>query len=189
MISHLFGTLAEKAPTHLVVEVGGVGLSVRIPLSSFDPDLRVGTTVKLLTHLHVREDALTLYGFFTVAERRLFELLITVSGIGPPMALNILAGVPVRRFEQLIALEDTNGLTSIKGIGQKLARRLVIELKDCISPPPPMDEADPLEEATAALMGLGASPSQARRAVQEVIQAGEGGSGVEEVIRRALKRI
>lgn len=188
MISHLFGTLAEKAPTHLVVEIGGVGLNVRIPLSSFDPDLRVGTTVKLLTHLHVREDALTLYGFFTVAERRLFELLITVTGIGPPMALNILSGVPVRRFEQLIASEDTSGLTSIKGIGQKLARRLVIELKDCISLPS-MDEADPTEEATAALMGLGTSPSQARRAVQEVVQAGEGGSGVEEVIRRALKRI
>ena len=126
MISYLLGKLGEKGPTHMVVEVGGIGLTVRIPLSSSAPDLKIGTMVKILTHLHVREDALLLYGFSTQAERSLFQILITVSGIGPPMALNILSGVQVERFERLIASEDAKGLTSIKGIGPKLARRLMV---------------------------------------------------------------
>ena len=188
MISYLLGKLGEKGPTHMVVEVGGIGLTVRIPLSSYDPDLKIGTMVKILTHLHVREDALMLYGFSTQAERSLFQILITVSGIGPPMALNILSGVQVERFERLIASEDAKGLTSIKGIGPKLARRLMVELKDKVSQPL-LETPDQLEEAMAALVGLGASPLQACRAVQDVIQADVDGAGVEEVIRRALKRL
>ena len=198
MISFLEGRLAARSPTHFIIDVGGVGFHVHIPLSSYDASREIGATLKVLTHLHVREDAMALYGFATEAERDLFKMLISVSGIGPPMAQNILSGVSIVDFCRLVAVEDAKGLTRIKGIGQKLAQRLVLELKErigLISPEEGIAEAiegaalDLQEEATMALIGLGANPLQARKAVGQVIRADGDGLPVEQVIRRALKRI
>ena len=179
MIAYLDGRLAEKHPTHFVVDVGGVGFHVQVPLSSYENIDVVDGRVRVLTHLHVREDIMALYGFATMSERDLFELLISVSGIGPPMALKILSGTPIVDFQRMIAAEDAKGLTRIKGVGPKLAQRLVLELKDkidAIAPeafkPDAMGNADPdiLAEATAALAGLGTNPVQARKVVATVLQ-------------------
>ena len=195
MIEFVDGTLASSSPTHLVVEVGGVGMMLNIPLSSFDTSIKIGDRVRMFTHLHVREDILALYGFATVAERSLFRLLIGVSGIGPPMAQKILSGMSLTDFAELLEAGDAKGLTRIKGIGQKTAQRLILELKDRISDigiaereGPAVGEAgSSVAEATAALVGLGASPVQAKKVVEQV--AAQGDLSVEEIIKQALRNI
>src|SRR5437016_12494653 len=122
MISFLHGQLVEALPTQLVVEVHGVGYEVLIPLSSYDRLPQPGQEIKLLTHLVVREDAHTLYGFMSSAERELFRLLInTVSGVGPKIALNILSGISVVAFRGAEAKEDIKALSQISGVGRKTA--------------------------------------------------------------------
>ena len=199
MITHLEGKLAEKNPTHFVIDVGGIGLLVHIPESSYDISQAVGDRIKMLTHLHVREDALALYGFSTEAERDLFEILIGVSGIGPPMAQRILSGMSIADFKQFVLTEDARGLMRIKGVGQKMAQRLVLELRDkmgAIVPDAggdavPMDgkAMSVLEEAATALVGLGATPLQARKIVAQVLKGEGEGLSVEEVIKRSLRQI
>ena len=197
MIAYLEGKLAVNSPTHLVVDVAGVGFLVHIPMSSYDAGRGRGETVKILTHLHVREDALTIYGFETEAERDLFELLISVSGIGPPLAQKILSGVQIRTFRRLVASEDARGLTQIKGIGQKLARRLVLELKDRIGDVPDDDvrgrvspvAAGRADEAVKALAGLGVPHVKARSVVDNVIGDHVNEASVEAIIREALRRL
>lgn len=198
MIAYLDGRLAEKHPTHFVVDVGGVGFHVQVPLSSYENIDVVDGQVRVLTYLHVREDIMALYGFATMSERDLFELLISVSGIGPPMALKILSGTPIVDFQRMIAAEDAKGLTRIKGVGPKLAQRLVLEIKDkidAIAPeefrPDAMGNADPdiLAEATAALAGLGTNPVQARKVVATVLQDMGDDAKIEDVIKKALRSI
>ena len=198
MIAFLEGLLVEKHPTHVLVDVQGVGYYVHISLASYESLAVTDGRVKVLTHLHVREDAMVLYGFSSMSERDLFERLIAVSGIGPPMALKILSGIPIADFRRLIASEDARGLTRIKGIGQKLAQRLVLEMKDKIGDiapeeltPDAIGHADPdvLDEATAALVGLGANPVQARKIVATVLKDMGETAAIEEVIKRSLKRI
>jgi Holliday junction DNA helicase RuvA len=140
---------------------------------------------------------MALYGFMTDGERDLFQLLISVSGIGPPMAQKILSGTEVSDFHNQVAGEDVKGLTRIKGIGPKLAQRIVLELRDrigMVSQFAPVDSLDAagdtlLAEATGALVGLGTPPAQARKTVGEVLQDLGEGTGVEEVIRQALRRL
>src|SRR5512140_3308878 len=133
MISFLKGKLVEALPTQVVLDVNGVGYEALIPLSSYDKLPQPGQEVKLLTHLAVREDAHTLYGFMTAAERELFRLLInTVSGIGPKIALNILSGIAVTAFRGAVANGDVKALSQISGVGKKTAERIVVELKDKI---------------------------------------------------------
>ena len=196
MIEFVDGKLASASPTHLVVEVGGVGMMLNIPLSSFDTSIKVGDRVRMFTHLHVREDILALYGFATVGERSLFRLLIGVSGIGPPMAQKILSGMSLTDFAELLEAGDAKGLTRIKGIGQKTAQRLILELRDRISDigigegggsAPAAEAGSPITEATAALVGLGASPVQAKKVVEQV--AAKGDLSVEEIIKEALRNI
>ena len=198
MIAFLEGVLIEKQPTHVIIDVQGVGYHINIPLSSYESLDVLDGRLKLLTHLHVREDAMTLFGFASMAERDLFELLIKVSGIGPPMALTILSGIPIVDFRRLIAAEDSKGLTRIKGIGQKLAQRLVLEMKDKVGQISPEDFtpdtaslADPnvLDEASAALVGLGVNPVIARKIVATVMKELGDDAPIEEVIRRSLKGI
>ena len=190
MIAFLEGRLVEKHPTHVIVNVQGVGYHVNISLSSYESLLVEDGRVTVLTHLYVREDAMTLYGFASVSERDLFERLIGVSGIGPPMALKILSGIPIADFRRLVAAEDAQGLTRIKGIGQKLAQRLVLEMKDKVGDIAPEDfTSDVLDEAAAALSGLGANPVQARKIVATVLQEMGDDAPIEEVIRRALRSI
>ncbi len=198
MIAYIEGQLSEKNPAYMVIDVGGVGFHIHIPMSSYNETQALHEKVKLLTHLHVREDALSLYGFATVSERDLFKLLIEVSGIGPPMAQKILSGVAISDFKRMIASEDDKGLTRIKGIGQKLAQRLILELKDKIDliasddfRPDFVGAADQglLNEATSALVGLGINPIQARRVVATVLKDLGDDVAIETVIKRALRSL
>src|SRR5205823_10357269 len=166
MISFLQGKLIEALPTQVTVEVHGVGYEALIPLSSYDKLPVPGSEVRLLTHLSVREDAHTLYGFMTATERELFRLLInTVSGIGPKIALNILSGVNPTAFRGAVANGDIKALSQISGVGKKTAERIVVELKDKIGPAGAWEassaqralspEDQKVNDATLALMALG----------------------------------
>ena len=131
MITFLHGKLIEALPTQVTVDVHGVGYEALIPLSSYDKLPQPGQEIKLLTHLAVREDAHTLYGFMTGAERDLFRMLVnTVSGIGPKIALSVLSGMSVTAFRGAVANQDVKALSQISGVGKKTAERIVVELKD-----------------------------------------------------------
>ncbi len=195
MIAALRGKLIERQPTRILIDVQGVGYEVAIPLSTFDRLQADGEEISLLTYLHVREDALQLYGFATEAEKELFLKLIGVSGIGPRVALGVLSGCRVEEFHHLIRHGDIQRLTSLPGIGRKTAERLVLELKDKLEAPiaeeprgtmvPPGSEK---EEAILALTSLGYTRSQAEQAVMKLTADGEA-KDVETLIRLALQQL
>jgi Holliday junction DNA helicase RuvA len=198
VIAYLKGTLTERAPTRIVVDVGGVGYEVLVPLSTSDAMPETGKDVKLLTYHHVREDADSLFGFATPAEREVFEILLTVKGIGPKVALGILSGTSVERFKQAVAAGDSDTLATIPGIGKKTSQRIVMELAEKFGPPlGPLEalaaRALPTEavQAVEALVRLGVLPQKAKVAVEAVLQKtrGRGGLAVEEVVRRALAEV
>ncbi|MBA2585555.1 MAG: Holliday junction branch migration protein RuvA, partial [Chthoniobacterales bacterium] len=131
MITFLEGKLEAALPTQALLEVGGVGYEVLIPLSSYDRLPAPGSAVRILTHLHIREDAHILYGFMSGAERDLFRLLVNhVSGIGPKLALAVLSGMSVSNFKTAVVNNDVTALAKISGLGKKTAERIVLELKD-----------------------------------------------------------
>ncbi len=200
MITFLEGTLAEALPTHAVINVGGVGYEVLIPLSSFDKLPPVGRPVKILTHLQVREDAHLLYGFMSPAERDLFRLLVNhVSGIGPKLAMAVLAGMSVVNFKAAVVNGDTGLIAKISGIGKKTAERIVLELKDKVgvaaaweaasaAHAPGADEVR-INDAVLALISLGYKQVDAHKAVKEAFAAAGAGAETEELVRQALKRL
>lgn len=198
MISYLSGTLAERHPTHLVVDVGGVGFLVLVPLSTYERSGPVGQPITLLTHLNVREDALQLFGFMTGGERDLFGLLISVSGVGPQVAQKVLSGVSVNDFKRFVSAGDGRRLMAIPGIGKKTAERLVLELRDRVgevrsegeagTPSAGVGATGPAQEAILALVALGASPGAAERAVGAVLGE-ERDLTVEQTIKRALRKV
>jgi Holliday junction DNA helicase RuvA len=199
MIAFLHGRLIEALPTQATVEVNGIGYDVLIPLSSFDKLPAPGQTVKLLTHLVIREDAHLLYGFMTAAERDLFRLLINnVSGIGPKIALNILSGINVTAFRGAVAGGDVKMLSQISGVGKKTAERIIIELKDKIGPGGALEalsaqralsaDEQKVNDAVLALIALGYKPAEAHetiRATQAVLGTA---AGVEELVRASLRK-
>jgi Holliday junction DNA helicase RuvA len=195
LISYIKGTLVEKKPANLVVEVGGLGYEIFIPLSSYDALGDEGSEVLVFTHFHVREDAHQIFGFATKKERKLFEMLISISGIGPRSALTILSGVSVDDFCGAISREEASFLTSISGIGRKTAERLIVELKGRISEygvevvegAEVVSARDAIGEAIRALMALGFTRPAARRAVEKCADETEGDVGIEELIRGALR--
>jgi len=194
MIAKLSGRLLEKSPTRILIEVSGVGYEILIPLSTFDQLGAVGDNTSVLTYLHVREDALQLFGFVTAAEKQLFQHLISVSGIGPKLAQSILSSSPVEMFCQHITRNEISALTEIPGIGKKTAERLILELRDRLARWMPESTASPAatsaieEETIAALVSLGYTRSSAQKAVEQVKkEAGE--LPVEELIKRALRYI
>ena len=197
MITHLHGRLAEVLPTVAVVDVGGVGYEVLIPLSSFDKLPAAGQEVRLLTHLVVREDAHLLYGFVTAAERELFRLLVnTVSGIGPKIALNVLSGMSVTSFRSAVAAGDFKALASISGVGKKTAERMVVELRDklqALAAQLPAARAGDGRGASdddlvAALVNLGYKPSLAEGAVGAARKDAPE-AAFHELLRLALRRL
>jgi holliday junction DNA helicase RuvA len=193
MIATLTGTLAAKSPTWAVVETGGVGFQVFIPVSSFNALGPAGSEVRLLTHLHVREDALQLYGFATEAERRLFLLLISVSGVGPKLAQGILSGISTDEFESAVRRQDAAALVKVPGVGKKTAERLVLELRDKIGDAPAAGSGGAVgvpssveDEAVLALVSLGYKRIQAQEAVRKILKP-EPSLALEETLRRALR--
>lgn len=197
MISYIHGTLIQKRPTHIVVDAGGLGYLIHIPLSSFEKMGEMGRPVKVLTYLHMREDGLQLFGFMSEEERDLFELLIAVSGVGPKLAQAILSGISVQDFKRAVLYSDLGGLTSIPGVGKKTAQRLILELKERFeaagAPEEILVSVGPAElggtgEAVLALVSLGLTQTIASRMVARVIKKDGDGLPVEEIIRRALRQ-
>jgi len=199
MIAFLEGRLVEALPTQVVVDVHDVGYEVLIPLSSFEALPAPGHTVRLLTHLAVREDAHVLYGFATAAERDLFRLLVnTVSGIGPKLALNILSGMTPAAFRGAVAAGDVKALSRISGVGRKTAERLVVELRDKVgaagtweaaSAQRALSPADQrVNDAVLALIALDFKPPEAHEAVRAAQALLGENATVEELVRTALKR-
>lgn len=197
MIASLHGTLLAKSATELLVEVNGVGYAVSIPLSTFEKAGEVGAPVTLLTYLHVREDALQLYGFATEEERNLFKLLISVSGIGPKMAQSILSGIAPADLTNSISEGNHFALTKIPGVGRKIAERLVVELREKISRmeipssfPPASSQAQTnvRSETLLALTSLGFNRAVAEKALRAAIDETNGKDvTVETLIKAALK--
>ena len=199
MITFLDGKLIEALPTQVVVEVNGVGYEVLIPLSSFDKLPQPGHTLKLLTHLVIREDAHVLYGFMSNSERDLFRLLIsTVSGIGPKLALNVLSGISVTAFRGAVANQDIKVLSQISGLGKKTAERIVVELKDKVGAAGAWEassaqralspEDQKLNDAVLALMALGFKQIEAHEAARKAQASLQGKGTVEDIVRACLRK-
>ena len=196
MIDQLIGILKRKAPTEIVVDVNGVGYLLSISFSSFEKIGREGTEVTILTHLHVREDALQLYGFATAAEREMFRLLISVSGIGPRIAQSILSGISSVELQDLVVQGNVAALIAIPGIGKKTAERLVVELRDKLAK---TQTSSPVQgeslsqtsirtEALMALMSLGHNRASAEKAIRDALQnLDQKEPSVQELLKQALK--
>jgi Holliday junction DNA helicase RuvA len=192
VIGFIRGKLVIKTPPHLTVDVGGVGYDIEAPMSTFYTLPAVGSEVRLLTHLVVREDAHILYGFGSQEERALFRNLLKVSQIGPKIALSILSGVSVEGFATLVKLQDTAALTKIPGVGRKTAERVLLEMKDrldalaqaTMSGAVPMTPTSTEGEAWTALVALGYKPAEVTQMLKPF--AGSGGT-TEDLIRRALQ--
>jgi holliday junction DNA helicase RuvA len=192
MIGFVRGKLVVKTPPHLTVDVGGVGYDLEAPMSTFYTLPALGSEVRILTHLVVREDAHILYGFGSQEERALFRNLLKVSQVGPKLALAILSGVSVDGFATLVKLQDPASLTKIPGVGRKTAERVIMEMKDRLDKLAEGAAAAPLStgenreqgEAWNALVALGYKPAEVTAMLKPF--AGQGGT-TEELIRRALQ--
>ena len=194
MIGYLRGKLMLKQPPQLVLEVGGVGYEVEAPMSTFYELPDVGSEMTLLTHLSVREDAHSLYGFAAHEERQLFRSLLKVSGVGARMALGILSGISVDGFVRCVQEEDSASLVRVPGVGKKTAERLIVEMRDRIgetvlerSGPVPGREkaASPSGEAFSALVALGYKSPEVARMLKSVDVDGK---STEEIIRSVLQQ-
>lgn len=195
MIGFLRGRLVAKHPPQLLLEVGGVGYEVEAPMSTFYELPSTGDEITLHTHLVVREDAHTLFGFGTQRERGLFRELIKVSGVGPRLAVSILSGVTVDEFHRCIEAQDVAALTRVPGIGRKTAERLTVEMKDRLQLVPggasggaasaaAARSQSPQDEAFSALVALGYKPAEVTRLLQKVDASV---TSTEEMIRHALR--
>ena len=201
MYHYLTGKLAEKTSTGIVLDVGGVGYQIQIPASSYTALPDPGQSVRILTHFVVREDSHTLYGFVTEEERHLFRLLISISGIGPKMAITMLSGMSVPELKRAIIEGLLPVLTEIPGIGRKTAERVVVELREKLvlterrSGGAPatqkMQAAEQLvEDSLQALIALGYQKKAAKEAIQKVLKnSAVEKNTVEEIIRASLKYV
>jgi len=199
MIGRLRGTLVEKQPPLLLLDVGGVGYEVEAPMGTFYQLPEIGATVTLHTHLVVREDAHLLFGFATESERRLFRTLIKVNGVGAKLALTILSGINADEFARCVQDNDTAALVRLPGVGKKTAERLIVEMRDRLADwegavvlpgtaPAAASEpttASEMKDAISALVSLGYKPPEASRLVSKVESEG---LSSEEIIRAALKQ-
>lgn len=200
MIGRLRGTLAEKQPPHLILDVNGLGYELEVPMTTLYRLPPVGQALTLHTHLVVREDAQLLYGFYERRERELFRELIRLNGVGPKLALALMSSLEVDELVRCVQAQDTSALVKVPGVGKKTAERLLVELKDRFKawqttpamfelvpddgslPKPPVATAE--TDAVSALVSLGYKPQEASKAVAAV---NEKGLSSEDLIRRALK--
>ncbi len=196
MIEYVTGTLAEKHPTHVVIEAGGLGYRLQIPLSTYTHLGEVGTDAKLLTHHHLRDDTEELYGFATSEERSLFRMLIDVSGIGPKLAQTILSGLPASTLREALVDSDLVMLTRIPGVGKKTAERMILELREKVVKLVTADRADAHDprvvddgdEAVRALVALGYNRYEAQQSVTRIRKT-DANLPVEEVVRAAISEV
>lgn len=198
MIGRLRGTLAEKQPPHVIVDINGLGYELEVPMTTLYRLPSVGEPLTLHTHLVVREDAHLLYGFFEKRERELFRELIRLNGVGPKLALALMSGLEVDELVRCVQAQDTSVLVKVPGVGKKTAERLLVELKDRFKAWEIVPGMSPLvaeprggsavssaeNDAVSALISLGYKPQEASRAVSAIK---EDGLSSEDMIRRALK--
>lgn len=204
MIAHLSGTLLSKQPNSVILDVGGVGYEVNIPVSTFYDLEEEGSSVKLRIYTHVREDTLQLFGFKTIRERELFLKVISVSGIGPSLGIKLLSGMSADEMIASIRTNNLAKLTLIPGIGRKTAERLVMELRDKVAAlsstgmeeelgtretgPPVSTEDSMRADVLSALLNLGYQRSSAEKAVNAAVDEG-GDISVELILRRSLRKL
>ena len=195
MISFLRGELIDSAATKAVIDVAGVGYGLAISLATYGKLPELGSRVSLFTHLHVREDRMELFGFFTVEERSMFELLIGVSGIGPTLALMILSGTTIEDLQKAIVNENISALTRIKGVGKRTSERIVIDLREKVKITDSKfleksskgDACKVEKEAEMALRALGMSANEASKVIFKVAERGELDLSVQDLIKLALR--
>ena len=195
MIAHISGTLAQKIPGEVVVDVNGVGYQIYIPLNVFYRLPEIGARVSLQVYTHVREDALQLFGFQDGAEKQIFLLLTAVSGIGPKLAINILSGIAAEDLARALKEGDQVRLVGIPGVGRKLAERMIVELKDKFmtlpsegpSSKPAERDSHLMQDAVSALVNLGYRKGEAENNVRAVLAQGE--HSLENVLKEALRRM
>ncbi len=193
MIGSLRGKLAEKRPNHILLDVGGVGYHVQIPLSTFAGLGSLHDETTLLIHTHVREDQLSLYGFLTAREKHCFELLISASGVGPSLALKILSGMGLEDLVPAIRKGDLAQLVRIPGVGRKTAERIVVELRDKLAVVDVPESGKPAtrseleSDVASALVNLGYDPRSVERAVEKARAAGA--ADFEALLRASLQTL
>mgnify|MGYP001025999625 FL=1 len=196
MIGSLSGQLAEKEPGRVIVDVGGVGYEVQVPLSTFYGLGEIGSPVSLRVHTHVREAALALFGFTTVLELDVFEYLISISGVGPRLALAVLSGIETPDLVRAVRGGDVGRLTKIPGVGKKTAERIGLELRDRL-PAELESDQDQGDTSTAvirddvmsALLNLGYHRPLTERAVDRVLQTTSGTEEFESILRLVLREL
>ena len=199
MIAHIQGFLHFKSPEYLVIDVDGIGYQVHVPLSTFYDLPQLGSTVSLHIHTHVREDALQLYGFQSPEEKALFVLLISISGIGPRLAVNILSGISPAELVESLGQNNLARLISIPGVGRKTAERIMVELRDKVSSLSPghdvtvtvktaVNEAM-FEDALSALLNLGYKKGVAQRAIENAGKQLEGEITLESLLKESLRAL
>jgi len=193
MIGRLTGRLAAKAPDQVLLDVGGVGYLVHIPLSTFYELPEQESPASLWVHTHVREEALALYGFLTERERALFLLLLGVTGIGPRVALTVLSGIPPAELVEALHKQDVRRLVAIPGVGRKTAERMVLELAEKVARLPgdvPAGGPAPVsnDDVVSALVNLGYRKAEAERTVEAIARQG-GPEDFGEFLKLALKRL
>ena len=195
MITFVSGQLVDKKPTHAIVDVGGMGYEVLIPASSYDKLPALGKAVRLLTDYQVREDAATLYGFASDAERQLFRTMISVTGVGPKLALAALSAMSPSELREAVVNEDTGMLVRIPGVGKRKAERLIVELRDkfaaldgvALSGPADSESTAARADARAGLEALGLSRAEAEKRLRKVLRAHPGLQSADVLIRHALR--
>lgn len=186
MIAFVEGALAERGADRVVVNANGLGYELIVSTSTLAALPAIGKPVRLLTHLQVRDDAMVLFGFASGPERDLFELLITVSSVGPKMAMAVLSGLDPEALRRAVLDGDIDAVTVVPGVGKKVAGRIVLDLRDKLGGEIDLPAAGPLAEVREALEGMGLSPQEIQRAVAG-LEAGE--DTVEELLREALRRV
>lgn len=195
VIAQISGTLAHKLPGEVVVDVGGVGYQIFIPLNVFYRLPEIGDPVSLYIHTHLREDALQLFGFRAAEEKQVFLLLNSVTGIGPKLAVNILSGISAEELAEAVKDGDQVRLVSIPGVGKKLAERMIVELRDKFATlqmrpseaVPPSGDSQLVQDAVSALVNLGYRKTEVEKNVHDIIQTGK--RTLEEVIKDVLRRM
>jgi Holliday junction DNA helicase RuvA len=198
MIGFLEGKLRAKSPEYVIVDVHGVGYHVQVPLSTFYDLPELGQPVGLNIHTHVREDAIQLYGFRTLAEKEMFLLLTGVNGVGPRLAIGILSGISPDELRQVVVRQDYLRLKNIPGVGKKIADRVMLELRDKVQgktrektgPAQPFVEAgSAFPDAFSALVNLGYRPVEAEKALRRIKEALGENPPLEEILKGALKNL
>ncbi|HKE33129.1 MAG TPA: Holliday junction branch migration protein RuvA [Candidatus Angelobacter sp.] len=190
MIAHIRGKLISKHPNQAIVEAGGVGYDVTISIPTFSGLPPLGSEISLFIYTHVREDALSLFGFLRAEDKQLFEKLLSVSGIGPKLAITILSGMPADNMVAAIKSNNVAALTRIPGIGKKTAERMVLELRDKLDglaaapAPPPTTRME--DDVVSALVNLGYQRMSAEQAVKRALDKAGNGASFEQVFRQTM---